>query len=635
MTNIFVALSQAFVNKPDDPKKSDLGFNWITTDASLSDFVAHIQAGKAFAVGTYQNNHRKEINFIQSQIVALDLDSTSMQVAQQNPDIAKYALILHETPSHTTELPKARVIFILDKPIPRLESWRKAQAAVLHHFTDLKPDTSCHDGARFFYGSTKEYIIQAGNRLPVDTTVYEWVKEHEAHEAKQLEVGPGSTQNNNQDNASKYADKAYQDELAELKATTDHRNNKLFQVTCNLLAMARGAWPGISEERVLSDCNQVGIEIGLTQKEVTATIASAEKKATGRPLILSEKPAPRLPDLPQQPNPPTAKAQSPVITNTNAIRLSTHKILEQREKFHAMCIEPNLVPGFKTDIHLFNLLTGGFQRGYVHSVVGETGSMKTQLCMGFAYAAMQQTPVLIISMESSTAQIINRLVAYGAKCDGVAFSDLNKGRKIRHLPDNGGIKVEEFTPNDMRQILNAYSTLEKLQDNGRLHIPENIGMTPLETLYGHIGSWVEKHEIGFIIWDGFGDMIIPGLSVADRTTITMTWIEKIAHDFNVAIVGTSQGGRNTKNRINKVLGIHDGYGGSAVEGKSAIHMSLYDPWALLQQGLIERSDIDEVKVPQGHAILRLNKIREGALSNNSIPVMKFGGAGFYEVKGKG
>ena len=184
-TKIQVGLSQAFINKPESPDTSKMAHSFIATDATLNEFVDHLKAGKAFTVGTYTDNHRLEDNFIQSQILALDLDSKSMQTAQQNKGIADHALILHETPSHTTDTPKARVIFILDKPIPRLDAWRKAQAAVIHHFADLKPDASCKDGARFFYGSTKEYLIQAGNRLSIDK-VAECIKALEADEAALL-----------------------------------------------------------------------------------------------------------------------------------------------------------------------------------------------------------------------------------------------------------------------------------------------------------------------------------------------------------------------------------------------------------------------------------------------------------------
>lgn len=640
-TKIPVSLSQAFYNKDMRPNSTNdaRSRSFIATDASLKVFISHLRTGNAFAVGTYEDNHRKEDNFIQSQIVALDLDSASMQTAKQKPDIANHALILHETPSHTTEKPKARVIFILDRPIPRLDAWRKAQAAVLHKFADLKPDTSCHDGARFFYGSTGDYIIQAGNRLSIGTLA-EWIKEHEAHEATQLEVGPGqSVKADKQDKASKYAEKAYQNQLDKLKAATEgERNKTLIAVMLSVFEMARGAWPGITEDRVTSDCKQIGIAIGLTQKEVAATIKSAEKKATGRPLILSDKPQQQTAP-PRQPEP--LQNLQPSANGKATLKLSKTTIDNSRQRFNQALLEPNMIPGFKTNIHKLDLMIGGIQRGCVHTVIGETGHGKTQFAMGIAYNVMAEVPVLILSMESSEEQIHDRLFAYAAKQEGVAYGDFNKGKKLVHY--DGDFTPEDYTDADLAAIRKGQAQVRRYEQSGRFHIIEDAGMATLQDLETSIKIWVKELGIGLVIWDGFGDVIIPGTAVYDRTTETMQYVERIATQNKIAIVGTSQGGRSTKGRSDHILGLQDNTGGSLVENKSEVHVSIFDPYDLKDRGIITNNELDKyitdhrgkTRIPIGHVLLRVNKIRGGSLRNNSILVRKYGGAGFYEVKGNG
>jgi len=635
MTTIQVSLSVAFLNKEVRP-----GWNgpeprarsFIARQVSIPDFFTHITSGNAWAVGTYRGDHRAKENFIQSQVMALDLDERSIAQAFDTSDLAQFAALLHQTPTHTPETPKTRVVFVLDKAIKTVESYERGVLGILHHYTSLTPDTSCKDAARYYYGCRlggQGFDAYPSHRLPVEV-IAGWVKEYDAGietelKARRLEA-PVVDVRAYTDPARAYAEKAYQGVLDDLRSSSlGERNACLFRQPCRALAMARGAWPGISEGVVLADMEREGLLLKLTKAEVEATLKSAQKTASAEPLILRAAPL-RLPaNIPASPMPPNANGHAP--TGTSAPSLSTITVDDARRRFNAALLEPNPVPGFTTGIKALDMITGGVQRGAITTIVAETGSHKTQFCMGVAWNAMADVPILIMSMESSEYQVMNRLFAYGARLPGVGFGDISKGCKVKHVGTE--IKQEPFNRDELIAIRNAQAQLRKHHEAGRFHIVDKPGMTDLNMLYLSIGQWQKTHGIGLIIWDGFGDIILPGMGIFDRTTITMLYAERIARDYDIAVLGTSQGGRNTKGRGNKVLGLQDAYGGSAVEFKSHTHMSIYDPWALYRRGDITLDDIDD-GINEDEAVIRINKVRDGALGAGHVKAQKLGGAGFYE-----
>lgn len=166
-------LSQAFYNKVNNTgNKAAMGFSFYPAEVSLTQLVTHIVNGGAFTMGEFKSNHRKESEFVSSQLLALDLDDCPMTIDDlegRYPIIQDSAFLMYPSPSSTIEQPKTRVLFVLTEPVEDGNRWRALQTALIEHFDELKPDTVCKDPARFFYGChTMAYYVHYFSRLHIE-----------------------------------------------------------------------------------------------------------------------------------------------------------------------------------------------------------------------------------------------------------------------------------------------------------------------------------------------------------------------------------------------------------------------------------------------------------------------------------
>ena len=97
---------------------------------------------------------RKSENYKLGQHVGLDFDTedkrSTIKTLMSDPFIAAHGAIIYTTPSHTPDKPRARVIFLLDKPIHQAKNYTLAASALLWIFGAA--DRQCKDPVRFFYG---------------------------------------------------------------------------------------------------------------------------------------------------------------------------------------------------------------------------------------------------------------------------------------------------------------------------------------------------------------------------------------------------------------------------------------------------------------------------------------------------
>lgn len=124
-------------------------------DMEILRFCNAIYMGHAYC--PQMTGKRKVENFHLAQHIAVDMDCgdkrASIETLRLHPLVQTYGAIIHETPSHTPEAPRARVIFILDEPIHSAEGYKAAIAVVTELFDGSDP--ACVDAARFFYGNGK------------------------------------------------------------------------------------------------------------------------------------------------------------------------------------------------------------------------------------------------------------------------------------------------------------------------------------------------------------------------------------------------------------------------------------------------------------------------------------------------
>jgi len=152
---------------PGDPRWSTFNDQFENQTINPSTFANKIYAGHAYT--TWHSGRRSLENFTLAQHIALDFDTgderSSFDGLKQNELIASYAGLFHTTPSHTPELPRARVIFFLDSPIQNAKAYADAARFLIAHAPGA--DSACKDASRFFYGAKGADILFLDNIMPM------------------------------------------------------------------------------------------------------------------------------------------------------------------------------------------------------------------------------------------------------------------------------------------------------------------------------------------------------------------------------------------------------------------------------------------------------------------------------------
>lgn len=145
----------SFVEKPEKPNWETLNTSFLNVEVDVMRFCNAIYCGHPFC--PWMEGKRSADNFMLAQHIGVDMDSgderADIDRLEQHPLVAAYGAIIYETPSHTFQSPRSRVIFILDEPITTSEGYKAAIQVVTDLFDGADP--ACVDAARFFYGNGK------------------------------------------------------------------------------------------------------------------------------------------------------------------------------------------------------------------------------------------------------------------------------------------------------------------------------------------------------------------------------------------------------------------------------------------------------------------------------------------------
>ena len=124
---------------------------------------------KGYSFTTWHDGRRSLANFICGHHVAIDMDTgderSRIDTLAAHPWVRMYANLIYTTPSHTENAPRARVLFLLDKPVEDATAYGEIVQFIMSQFDD--PDTSCKDASRFFYGSLNCDLLTLDNVLPL------------------------------------------------------------------------------------------------------------------------------------------------------------------------------------------------------------------------------------------------------------------------------------------------------------------------------------------------------------------------------------------------------------------------------------------------------------------------------------
>jgi len=151
---------QRFVEKPGrEIEWESFNSSFVNMELDVIRLCNAIYLGHAYC--PWMDGKRKGENFLLAQHIAIDMDCgderATLDSLIQHPLVVAYGGIVHETPSHKPDAPRARVIFILDEPITNADGYKAAIQVVSDLFDGSDP--ACVDAAHFFYGNGRLYML--------------------------------------------------------------------------------------------------------------------------------------------------------------------------------------------------------------------------------------------------------------------------------------------------------------------------------------------------------------------------------------------------------------------------------------------------------------------------------------------
>lgn len=172
MNTYRVGINPYFVGKlaKDAPDQVWSAFNnaFQHTDLTLTGLATTIRQGHALTA--LCRGKRKTQNFLSRQDLGADFDtedeSSTLGTLQAHPFIAQYGAILHTTASHRPDAPRARALFLLERPICDPDQYREYAQAINWFFGTS--DAQCFDPARVWFGAPGCEVRILGNALPLE-----------------------------------------------------------------------------------------------------------------------------------------------------------------------------------------------------------------------------------------------------------------------------------------------------------------------------------------------------------------------------------------------------------------------------------------------------------------------------------
>lgn len=164
-------------------------FNGQFSNEELTPQELAAAIGAGYAYTSQHEGYRKADNFICAQHLALDFDTederSTLAYLASDPFIRKYAAFLHTTPSHTPDKPRARAVFILDRPVHDAGEYALFAESLVHRFGAA--DKSCKDAARFFFGAEGCRVQWLGAVLTLEDAAAELVKPYQRQTQRQTQ----------------------------------------------------------------------------------------------------------------------------------------------------------------------------------------------------------------------------------------------------------------------------------------------------------------------------------------------------------------------------------------------------------------------------------------------------------------
>lgn len=283
------SLSHAFRNKVNTAGQGAFAHSFLATTSTLTDLAEHITSGGAFAMGTFRDNHRKRDNFIQAQIIGVDLDNgPDVAGCLRDTFVRDHAWFVGPSASSAPDAPKTRILFALDAPITDAADYERA---ILRVYNELQIrgfilDVATKDAGRFYYGSTVPGASERVDRvLPLATIAN--LPEPETRQELPPDVArtpytPPESGNGSQ--AQAYLKSAVERACEAIaQAASGTRNVTLNSQTFAIGQLTAGL--NASDAGIQNALISAGRASGLSKRETESTVISAWLKGTQSPRV--------------------------------------------------------------------------------------------------------------------------------------------------------------------------------------------------------------------------------------------------------------------------------------------------------------------------------------------------------------
>lgn len=260
--------------------------------------------------------------------------------------------------------------------------------------------------------------------------------------------------------------------------------------------------------------------------------------------------------------------------------------------------------GFSTGINQLDELLGGIEQGHMWVLLAATGMGKTTLVSSIGASLINQAPGIIIPTELEPKYWINKLLAVMTRIP----TDLIRRGRISH--------------NQMAHIENMKALIQMRQT--RIYQERSPSV---DNALAFARNAIKNHGAKWAIVDCLSNIKATGQQgIFDNATAASNFAQELA-SLGLAVVSTSQVGRNLSNEKVKIPNINSGYGSGVIENNADVLLGLYRHDYYVVRG----DEPPKPEFPEGTMLVRCLKHRhEGNAEGRSVSPFFIGGVGVYD-----
>jgi replicative DNA helicase len=277
------------------------------------------------------------------------------------------------------------------------------------------------------------------------------------------------------------------------------------------------------------------------------------------------------------------------LRRTQSYLSSGYEIVsDAMEQFLAWTSEPAQIRGFRSGIPMLDRVVGGFIPGSrPYTFYGATGMGKTRLLAYIALVLMEQAPGIIFSTETDPLRWVHRVVA--------TFIDV----PLKQL------MAGDLTKFQQAEAIKIYERFHRLA--GQYHMLRVSDPSPAE-IRANCRKLMRQESCEWALIDSVHNVVSPGVTdVYTKTSLAAACTMSLGIDTGLAVLQTSQIGRNIKNRVGSLMPrLEDAKGSGDVEQGSAVVIGVYRHDYYVKRRLAKQGDF-----PSGNTTLVMLKNDQG------------------------